>query len=1000
MPYYKEHMRRAIEQKYKMVKEGVYTVVDTLHADVFVTPEPVSFAERTSGRAHYDIKKGEVWGKLWDCGWFHFTGSVPKGCDGKYIVLLIDIAGEGCIMDENGEPVRGITAKKSSFDDSLGAPTKRVYRIFPSAKAGEKIDVWMDAGCNDLFGNDLGGTVEEIEIAVLDEERRALYYDMMVLIDLWRALPADSARAQKIFFKLYDAATLLGEFTPQEIASARRLLKEELDKKNGDTDLQIWAVGHAHLDLAWLWPIRESIRKAARTFSTALYHIDLYDDYVFGQSQPQQYEWMKQHYPGLYARIKQAVADGRIEPQGCMWVEADTNISSGEALVRQIYYGTKFFRDEFGKEINNLWLPDVFGYNAALPQILKKSGIDYFMTQKLSWSEHNKFPHHTFRWEGIDGTEILTHMLPEETYNGPASPRSVCKTERQYQESGICSDVLMLYGIGDGGAGPGSDHIERLMRMKNLSGIAPVKMTAAGEIFPKLAKSWSRLPKWQGELYLERHQGTLTTQGRNKRFNRKMEYALREMEFAYVFSGQPFPKEEAEKIWKEVLLYQFHDIIPGSSIDRVYDESLARYACLSARVKELTASAYEAAAKKTGAKAGQTVYFNSLSWDREQLVSDGTAVYLLKAPAVGAAVLQSCEKVEMPLLAATDNILENAKLKVVFAPDGSIQSMICKENGFDACGRGERLNILNIYEDDGDCWDIPITYQDKAPQQMKLVSRKSYIDGINAVMEQVYTYGKCTLNQKAVLAADAKRLDFVTEVDWDTYHRMLRSDNRVNVFSERCTYDIQYGTIRRSTTVNTSWDMAKFEVCGIKFADLSDREHGVAILSDCKDGYKVKDDNFMSLNLLRAPTYPGKHADIGHHSFTYSIYPHAGDVVDGKVMEQAYELNIPMQSVVLSADADERALAPMFEIETLRGAKPIVEAVKPAEAGNGVILRFYENSGMPISARFHFEKNYREIVETNLMEKRQSVIAENANEAEFTLHPFEIKTILLNEDLK
>ncbi len=994
MPYYKEHMMRAIMQKYRLTKEGVYSVKDALHADVYVTAEPVPFAERMSGKPIYDIQKNQVWAGLFDCGWFHFTGKVPADCDGKFVVLMIDISGEGLIVDQNGDPVRALTSKKSGFDGELGCATKRIWRIFPCAKAGDPIDFWMDAGCNDLFGNDTGGKVREMEIAVLDEQRRALGYDLEVLIDLYGCIDKESARAQKVFFALYEATCLLGEFTPEEIAAARAILKKELDKRNGDPDLQVWAVGHAHLDLAWLWPIRETIRKAARTFSTALHHMDIYEDYIFGQSQPQQFEWMKKYYPQLFERIKKAVADGRLEPQGCMWVEADTNISSGEALVRQILYGQRFWREEFGLEVNNLWLPDVFGYNAALPQILRKSGVDYFMTQKLSWSEHNKFPHHTFRWEGIDGTQILTHMLPEETYNGPAAPWGVKKAERQYAESGLCDDVLMLYGIGDGGAGPGSDHIERMERMKNLSGIAPVKMTQAHDLFPKLEQQWDRLPSWQGELYLERHQGTLTTQGANKHYNRLMEFALREMEFAYVLAGIEFPKEKVDEIWKEVLLYQFHDIIPGSSIDRVYDESVARYIKLYDAVADLTVKAYEAAAEQIKAEKGDTVLYNSLSWDRKVLQKDGDKLYEVTVPAAGAAVLQQGKQVEMPQLIARDNLLENENLRVVFGENGEIVSLVSKQTGMDSVAPGEALNVLHIYEDEGDCWDIPITYQDKAPKTMKLTDRKAYIEGLNAVIEQTFVFDHCTLTQKATLAADGKRVDLVTDVDWHTYHKMLRADSFVNVHTERCTFDIQYGTIRRSTTVNTSWDMAKFEVCGIKFADMSDREHGIAVLTDSKYGYKAKE-NFLSLNLLRAPTYPGKHADIGHHTFTYSFYPHKGDVVDGLVMEQAYELNIPMHSVQKQTGEGEAPCKGLYKIEVLRGATPIVEAMKPAEDGEGTVIRFYENSGMPITARFTFDRAYKQIIETNLMEKEIAALAADADSVTLEMHPFEIKTLVL-----
>ena len=559
--------------------------------------EPVAFKERTSGRK-ISPKIDETWGKLWDCAWFNFKGIVPSEAANQNVVLLIDINGEACIFDECGCPVQGLTNINSEYDFSLGKPGKRVVHFLKQAQGGEIVDLWADAGCNDLFGNCQGsGKIKEAYIAIFNEELKELYYDIEVLKELMEQLPEDSARHQKILFSLVAAFNVMKNYDSSEAIKAREILALELNKKCGDESLRISAIGHAHIDLAWLWPLRETIRKGARTFSTVLRNMEKYPDYVFGASQPQLYAWMKDKYPNLYKKIKDKIAEGRWEAQGGMWVEADTNVTSGESLVRQILYGQEFFREEFGKNMKVLWLPDVFGYSAALPQILKKSDIDYFMTIKLSWSEYNQFPHHTFNWEGIDGSQVLAHMPPEGTYNSSASPKAITTAEKNFKDKGISEECLMLFGIGDGGGGPGEEHLERLKREKNLNGIVPVKQEKSIDFFNRIGKDASKYKTWRGELYLEKHQGTYTTQARNKKLNRKMELALRELEYASVLawmkSKKEYPQSEIEMIWKEVLLYQFHDILPGSSIKRVYDESLERYEYLLKHTEELTQEAYE-----------------------------------------------------------------------------------------------------------------------------------------------------------------------------------------------------------------------------------------------------------------------------------------------------------------------------------------------------------------------------------------------------------------------
>ncbi len=645
------------------------------------------------------------------------------------------------MVDRDGAPVRGLTNAASTYDYRLGRPGKRVLPFADHARGGEPVDVWADAGCNDLFGDlQEGGAIKEAAIATCNETVRGLFYDYEVLLDFLKVLPEDSPRYQQILTGLTDVVHLIYGGIAANADAARAVLAPLLAQRGGDPSLRVSAVGHAHMDLGWLWPIRETIRKGARTFSTAIANIEKYPDYVFGASQPQYFLWMKEHYPALWTKIVAQVKAGRIEPQGCMWVEADTNVSGGEALVRQILQGKRFFRQEFGVDVRYLWLPDVFGYTGSLPQILKNAAVDYFSTQKLSWSLINPFPHQSFYWQGIDGTRVLTHMLPEETYNSAAAPRAVQMIEKNYKDSGVSSHALMVFGIGDGGGGPGEEHLERLARIKNLAGLSPVKQEWAAAFLESWQADAARFATWSGELYLERHEGTLTTEARNKWYNRKMELALRELEWTSVLAatltGMSYPAARLTAIWREVLLYQFHDILPGSSIKRVYDESLARYAELHRQTTELTASndARLAATINTGRMAQPVLVQNSLSWERTEWVQARDRWVRATIPPMGYrvvdAVTGSSEAVEG--LSATPTGLENDLLRVTFAEDGSIVSIFDKRAHREVIAQGERANRLAVYADLGDAWDFPMDYAEQTPQHMALVSATPRIDGPRA----------------------------------------------------------------------------------------------------------------------------------------------------------------------------------------------------------------------------------------------------------------------------
>jgi alpha-mannosidase len=983
-------MKRINEVIHRLPR-SVYRTLGELNIEAWVTPEPVTFADRTSGE-YKKFNSGESWGKLWDCAWFHFTGFVPESAAGENVTLLIDLSGEGCVFDPFGNPVQGLTSVSSGFDLSLGAPGKRVVPFISPAKGGETIDLWVDAGCNDLFGGlQNAGTIQDAKIAARDDELQALCFDFEVLRELLDHLPAGKARLSKVVQALYDAVLLLTEpLNPEKVKKARAILAPELARRGGDPSLTISAVGHAHIDLAWLWPLRETIRKGARTFSTVLHLMDRYPDYVFGASQPQLYEWMKTHYPELYKNIQKRVHEGRWEVQGAMWVEPDANIPSGESLVRQILYGKRFFRDEFGVDVKNLWLPDVFGYSGSIPQILRKSGVDYFMTQKLSWSEFNTFPHHTFHWEGIDFSEVLVHMPPESTYNSSVAPRSIARAENDYLDKNVSDECLVLFGIGDGGGGPGEEHLERLSRERDLQGLVPVIQEPAEKLLEKLSKNSDKYASWRGELYLEKHQGTFTTQARNKRFNRKMELALREFELSAVramrASEYAYPSAEIDNIWKEMLLYQFHDILPGSSITRVYDESRARYQEMLDRVSVLTSEADQAWINSNGATSKAPTALNSLSWRRSQWVKRENGWVKADVDALSSALLPSPDSSAVYNISASIHKLENSILRVEFNDSGDITSIFDKENGRETLKKGQIGNHLSVYDDKGDAWDFPADYREARIGGCELLSSEAHLDGPQAIVAQTRQFGTSVVTQRIILADGGRRIDFETHVDWKEDGKMLRVNFPVAVRSDIARCEIQFGNIARPTTQNTTWEAAKFEICGHKWVDISEQDYGVALLNDCKYGHCVHG-SVLDLNLLRSPSYPDPSADRAEHDFTYSLYPHAGDYIQGNVVRAGYELNVPLRIVDAGETIDRK---PFLQVDS---PNVVVETVKKAEDSRSVIVRLYEASGASADASIRLGFFAKEASIVDLMEENDIPISIVDSSISVHFKPFEIITL-------
>ncbi len=998
MPYFRNQQRGVLAAMLDRIQNAVYTHLANLTVTAYATTEPVPFAERTSGR-ELALQPGDQWGGLFDCAWFHFTGTVPAEAAGQTVVLLIDVNGEALVVDAQGRPRQGLTNVNSGYDYSLGKPGKRVVPLADPAAGGEVVDLWADCGCNDLFGvlrDD--GRLKEARIAVRHHELWALAYDWEVLYELMGLLPDNSPRWHSLWAALCAAAAELREFTDAEAAAARAMLAPELAKQGGDPSLRISAIGHAHMDLGWLWPIRETIRKGARTFATALRFMEQYPDYHFGASQPQLYQWLKDHYPTVYDEVRQRVAEGRWEVQGAMWVEADTNVPSGESLVRQLLYGKRFWREEFGLDVRHLWLPDVFGYSAALPQLLRQAGVDTFMTQKLSWNIVNKFPHHTFWWQGLDGTQVLAHMLPEETYNSPASPRGVLRAARDYADKDVSGDCLMLFGIGDGGGGPGEEHLERLARERNLDGLVPVVQEPAERLFERL-HAGDGYATWAGELYLERHQGTYTTQGRNKRANRRLEFALREAELlsacAHWLGGLEYPAAELAAIWRETLLYQFHDILPGSSITRVYDESLARYATLLEQTERLTSAARKAMHRgyDTSGRTKPVVIENGLSWPRTEYVAVPGGWLKVSAPPLGYQVVEAANPItDVPELHADQCRLENGLLRVTFAADGAVTSVYDKVLEREALSSDAAGNRLAVYADPGDAWDFAMDYDARPPEHFGLESVEAAVVGPQAKATRTYRYGNSRLKQTAVLTVDSRRLDFVTEVDWHESHKMLRTSFAVAVQATEATCEIQFGSLRRPTHVNTTWDLARFEVCAQKWVDLSDRGYGVALLNDGKYGHQLRD-NVLDLNLLRSPGYPDPQADRGHHEFCYSLFCHPGDHVAGGVIQAGYELNVPLR--VTPAEPGTGPLPRSASLLRVDVPDLVVEAVKKAEDSDDLIVRLYEASGASGRATISFGLPVTQVAQVDLLERNARPLALQSGQVRVAYRPFEVLTLRL-----
>jgi len=844
----------------------------------------------------------------------------------------------------------------------------------------------------------------ETALKITDLKIEALYYDIKVPYDCMD-LFSEESYDYIITRNHLDKATMLLDLRHfysddfyKGIDAASNYLKTEFYKKEcGKNQGIVNCIGHTHIDVAWLWTVAQTREKAQRSFSTVINMMKYFDEYKFMSSQPQLYQHVKEEDPALYEEIKKRVAEGRWEVEGAMWLEADTNLISGESMVRQLLFGKRFMKEEFGVESEILWLPDVFGYSGALPQILKKSGVDKFFTTKMQWSETNKMPHDDFIWEGIDGTKIYSKFASG--YVKRLRPLEVFNEWKVYKDKKLTENTILTFGFGDGGGGPTYEMMENYARLKHgIPGMPAVKIQPAKETFKKAEEQFKKsaeelktMPKWKGEMYLEMHRGTYTSIAKNKKNNRKSELIHLNAENIsvadMVLNGGDYPKDTLDKNQTTILLNQFHDIIPGSSIGPVYDVTDIEYAQILKDGREIVEDKKQNIISSLKTDGGLFVYNPSPFEVSDYVEVDGKTVYAENIPAHGFKVIE--EKYVDNGIAVSEKCIENDVVKVVFNDKYHIVSVYDKIEDREVLAENAEANVLEMFEDyprDYDAWEITEYYK----QKKWIADNVSSVEVLKNGLRIKRKYQKSEITQDIILRKGSKRVDFVTTVDWHEDHTLMKTAFPVDIHNTFATYDIQFGNVERPTYANTSWDAAKFEVCAHKWADLSESDYGVSILNDCKYGYNIEE-NVMKISLLKAATYPYKEADRGINTFTYSLFPHTEDFRKGKTVQEGYALNIPLE--ICKIGANNGTLCDNFSLMKSNKENVIIETVKKAEDDNSVIVRLYETYNQKSKATITAGFDFKEVYVCDLMENNIEKLSHNGRDVDIRLKNFEIVTL-------
>jgi len=971
---------------------------------------------------------GSTWGGYDVTQWFRAGVTIPAEMAGQPVVALLNQGWEAlCYV--NGVPAQGLDRNRMEV------------LLTPKAEGGERFEIVIEASATPNQYDDAPfHQFSSAELAVRDELAWSFYWDIKVANDVVAALPENSqSRAQ--LQDLVDWGVKLIDLNNvndlpvyrANLKDAQRKFRAKLRKFRSSWDAgKITFIGHSHIDTAWLWPLRETRRKCSRTFSSVLKYMEEYPEFIYSQGQPQLYEFMKESYPTIWEKIVQRVKEGRWEATGGGWVEQDSNVAGTEALVRQYLYGNRFFRREFGVRPKLVWLPDAFGFPITLPQIIKKAQLKAFATTKINWGQYNQFPYSMFRWRGLDGTEVFS-LMPPGAYNGTPNPATAISHWNAFKQKEIAEELSFTFGHGDGGGGPTTEHLENIRRMKDIVGVPRAEMGTLDGYVERMLKTvdWEKLPVYHDELYLELHRACQTTQARTKRNNRKGELLFRDAEFLSslaMLDGVPYPQERLYEAWKPFLTNQFHDILPGSSVNEVYAVADKDYARILGTLSDVRESALRALAGKidTTGKGTPMIVANTLGWARSEVASldvreinlettvydpqghavpsqfvhraDGTKALLFEAtdvPSLGHAVYRIVNEPN-PIkntLKVSETRLENQFFVVQLGKNGTIRRLYDKKNRREVLPKGAEANELQLFDDRPfahDAWDFDFNVDENRWPMNDVVSVSVTETGpVRATVRVVKRTENSALTQDISLWRTIPRIDFVTSVEWWEKRRLLKAAFPVEVLSRTATYEIQYGAIERPTHHSNSHDRAKFEVTGHRWIDLSEGSYGVSLLNDCKYGFDTHG-NTMRISLLRSPIRPDRHADEGHHEFVYSLYPHAGSWREAHTVRRAYELNVPL--VARTAEVHTGSLPAVFGFLSVDRESVVIDCIKKAEDSDALIVRLYEAHGTRGPARLMFGDAPKSVTECDLMEENDLPVTFDGPTVSFDIAPWEIRT--------
>ncbi|XP_060473999.2 alpha-mannosidase 2C1 isoform X2 [Panthera onca] len=1040
-----KHWRTTLERVEKFVSPLYFTDCN-LHGRLFGDSCPVAALSsfQTPERLPYQeavrqefrpAQIGDSFGPTWWTCWFRVELTIPEAWVGQEVHLRWESDGEGLVW-RDGEPVQGLTKEGEKTSYVL---TDRLEEGDPRS-----LTLYVEVACNGLLGAGKGSMiaapdpekmfqVSRAELAVFRRDVHRLLVDLELLLGIAKGLGEDNQRSFQALYTANQMVNVCDPAQPETFPVAQALASRFFGQRGGESQHTIHAMGHCHIDTAWLWPFKETVRKCARSWVSAVQLMEQNPEFIFACSQvrgtavwghlspvgprAQQLEWVKSHYPGLHARLQEFACRGQFVPVGGTWVEMDGNLPSGEAMVRQFLQGQNFFLQEFGKMCSEFWLPDTFGYSAQLPQIMRSCGIRHFLTQKLSWNLVNSFPHHTFFWEGLDGSRVLAHFPPGDSYGMQGSVEEVLKTVVKNRDKGRTNHSAFLFGFGDGGGGPTQTMVDRLKRLHNTDGLPRVQLSSPGRLFSALETDSGQLCTWVGELFLELHNGTYTTHAQIKKGNRECERILHDVELlsslAVARSAQfLYPAAQLQDLWRLLLLNQFHDVVTGSCIELVAEEAMCHYEDIRAHGNTLLSAAAAALCAGEPGPEGLLIV-NTLPWKRTEVLAlprpgGAHSLALVTVPSMGYAPAPTSLQPlppQQPVFVVQEAdgsvTLDNGIIRVTLDPTGCLTSLVLVVSGREAIAEGTVGNQFVLFDDVPlywDAWDVMDYHlETRKPVRGQAGTLAVGIEGgmRGSAWFLLQIGANSRLSQEVVLDVGCPYVRFHTEVHWHEAHKFLKVEFPARVRSPQATYEVQFGHLQRPTHHNTSWDWARFEVWAHRWMDLSEHGFGLALLNDCKYGASVRG-NVLSLSLLRAPKAPDATADMGRHEFTYALMPHKGSFQDAGVIPAAYSLNFPL----LALPAPGPAPAAAWSAFSVSSPAVVLETVKQAETspqGSTLVLRLYEAHGSHVDCWLHTSLPVQEAVLCDLLERRDPAghLPLQDDRLKLTFSPFQVQSLLL-----